>query len=328
MKPHRYHGFDFLRGLCAIGIALHHLLFWHGIGDLHNIGTYGVYVFFIISGASMTVAYADKMQEIPYWAFIARRYARLAPLYWLVLFSRNPFGQHANDLLLNMSMFFGFANPNLTSMVATGWSLGIEFVFYFTFPLFLALSASRWRWYWFFLAFIMQITFVHGLIHTHDDFLIKRGEFGQFIAFIAYFLAGCIIGRSINCNWHLSAPLTWVVFSGLLGILIITCAYTDYPVLGNSIGMAIAIGCMALVFIAGKLKFTSKIAWIANQCGLMSYGVYLLHARLFAWLFPFLVILPNYMSVTVVIMLTIFLALLIEKYFERPIKEWGYKSIS
>jgi dTDP-4-amino-4,6-dideoxygalactose transaminase len=39
----RVHGFDLLRGACAIVVALYHMLLWSGVAHLHAWGLYGVY---------------------------------------------------------------------------------------------------------------------------------------------------------------------------------------------------------------------------------------------------------------------------------------------
>lgn len=273
----------------------------------------------------MTIAYANKLTSgISYGAFITRRYFRLSPLYCLVLLSRNPFGQHIGDLLLNISFMFGFANPNITSMVAGGWSLGIEFVFYLLFPLFVVLSASRWRWPLLLLALVMQTSFTHGLLHTEADFIIMRAEYGQFIAFGAYFLGGCIIGRIADKRSDCLGSIIWIRFAGLLAFLIIAAMNTSYLDLGNFLGALIAATCILLVFFASKLHFTSGGALITDMIGAMSYGLYLLHPRVFAWLSPTLSDFPEYVSIPTIILTTIGLALIVEKHFERPIKKWGY----
>jgi hypothetical protein len=72
--------------LCALGVACYHVLGWLQAEHPYNLGLYGVYVFFVMSGASLWIAYADKMaQGYPMAGFFAVRFFRLAPLYWLAL---------------------------------------------------------------------------------------------------------------------------------------------------------------------------------------------------------------------------------------------------
>ena len=42
-------GWDLLRGLCALTVMSYHLLGWQDIAHLSPLGTYGVYLFFLLS---------------------------------------------------------------------------------------------------------------------------------------------------------------------------------------------------------------------------------------------------------------------------------------
>jgi peptidoglycan/LPS O-acetylase OafA/YrhL len=57
----RNHGLDLLRGLAALGIATFHFLADVGV-DIQSLGTFGVYVFFVLSGLTMMLVYADRLQ--------------------------------------------------------------------------------------------------------------------------------------------------------------------------------------------------------------------------------------------------------------------------
>ncbi|MEY2801078.1 MAG: hypothetical protein RL513_662, partial [Pseudomonadota bacterium] len=43
-------GWDILRGLCAMSVMVYHLLYWQDLATVSTLGTYGVYLFFILSG--------------------------------------------------------------------------------------------------------------------------------------------------------------------------------------------------------------------------------------------------------------------------------------
>ena len=55
MMGARVLGWDVLRGVCALAVASYHLLLWLDIAALHTFGSYGVYLFFVLSGASLGV---------------------------------------------------------------------------------------------------------------------------------------------------------------------------------------------------------------------------------------------------------------------------------
>jgi len=46
-RTERIESLDLLRGLCAIGVACYHVLSWVQLATIHNLGLYGVYVFFL-----------------------------------------------------------------------------------------------------------------------------------------------------------------------------------------------------------------------------------------------------------------------------------------
>lgn len=325
----RYHGFDLLRGICAIAIMVHHLIYWRFHSGLHNIGTYTVYVFFMLSGASMVIAYANKMAAgMKYSTFILRRYFRLAPLYWLIVLSRGAFGAKFGYALLNISFLFGFANPQQTGWAGGGWSLGIEFVFYFTFPLFLALSGTKHNQLLILPIVLIQWLFVRSLNPMTVGFWI---EYTQFVSFIAYFYIGCVIGRLLIAKPLMGAQaLLWGAFFGLLIITGTICIETDYSILGSIAGVGLTAVCGILVLCAGYLSFPARLIWLPATLGSVSYGVYLLHFRIYDFMSSHAVFetygeIPFMASVTIS---TIILATLIEKYFERPIRKWGYSKLS
>ncbi|MDR2186509.1 MAG: acyltransferase family protein, partial [Azonexus sp.] len=145
----RIYGFDILRGLCAIGVACNHILGWLGEAYPYNLSLYGVYIFFVLSGASLYIAYAEKLARgYPLAGFFTARFFRLAPLLWIVVIVTpliDDRGWNLPFIFLNLSFLFGLANPGQTSVITGGWSLGIEFVLYLMFPA-LLISMSKRKW--------------------------------------------------------------------------------------------------------------------------------------------------------------------------------------
>ena len=150
----RVSGWDLLRGLCALAVMAYHLLGWQDIVHLSPLGTYGVYLFFTLSGASLGYAYPASAVATPgaVARFLAVRWFRLAPLYILacgvflaMLAARLG---HWADLLplrlaLNATFAFGLSDPSVWALAVGGWSLGVEFVFYLLFPFLARAAASR-----------------------------------------------------------------------------------------------------------------------------------------------------------------------------------------
>lgn len=148
----RYMGLDYLRGVCAVLVMLYHYSTEYiGVLPASNflarMGIYAVGIFFVLSGVSLTVTYAARLASwMDVAGFFIRRFFRLAPLYaFLILL--NIFvsyvqsvisgsvwqGPPFTHVLANLSLLFGvFRMPYL---LAGGWSLGAEVVYYLLFPI-------------------------------------------------------------------------------------------------------------------------------------------------------------------------------------------------
>lgn len=81
-KP-RLYALDALRGGCAISLMFYHLFAWNGT-NVFQIGTFGVYLFYVLSGFSMWYVYAERpLTPRMLRAFFLARFARIFPLYFL-----------------------------------------------------------------------------------------------------------------------------------------------------------------------------------------------------------------------------------------------------
>ncbi len=340
-------GWDILRGLCALSVMVYHLLYWQDLATVSTLGTYGVYLFFILSGASLAYVYDAQAIGAPrgFAAFMAVRWLRLAPLYiavcalfLMMLAARNgqwvPGG--AELLAFNASFLFGAFTPAVTALAIGGWSLGIEFMFYLAMPLLvrvlphpraclgllLALVAVQWTW-------IDRTVGAHGLAaasHTYH----------QVPAFVAYFFAGCLIGRARR-ERALALPLqagviTWVQIASLL--VVCAPAVSGGELVGWR-GIVLPLACVAVVWVSGQVDVGARAQGAAQWLGDITYGTYLLHPMLFfgfAWF-----VLPAFTASTVeTLPLAARLAILVagvaiscglagasERMFERPLRAAG-----
>ena len=344
MNNQRVLGFDFLRGLCAIGVAYYHILGWLGVTHikLYSVALYGVYIFFVLSGASMYIAYADKIRAgYDLRKFLGLRMLRLLPLLASVvligpLIDYGDFSRYDwtffSKALLNVTFAFGVGNPGQISLPAGGWSLGIEFVFYLMFPAILAFVSGSLQSSLLFLAAVVacQMTYVGLQITGPGDFS-KWVSYTQFLSFAGYFVVGCLIGRIVQ-TVHFAADnaksqiLLWFAFGSLVVALVsLSGSFPEAPLLGRR-AMDLPVISAALVLVSGYLRFPSRTALVAAAFGNMSYGLYLLHPLVYtmAKRVP-----PNMMpnnsltlAVFIVVMAAV-LALVVERRFERLVINWG-----
>ncbi len=313
-------GFDLLRGLCALAVATYHMLDWSKSVELHSWGLYGVYIFFVLSGASMVVAYREKFSAgLSASRFLGLRFARLAPLYMMVMvvyavhavFIQKWSPEWAAKAFLNSTFMFGLGNPIDTSRVTGGWSLGIEFAFYLIFP---TILYFRQLWVGVILA-ASQLVFVN-LVVSGSELERVVVFYTQPLSFIAYFYFGCLIGHfaldsSTKYGWPMwicfvaillgSAPSTAETLTGLRGILLFALS-------------------VAAVYFSTGVKFNRRIA---SFLGDTSYGVYLLHPFAFAAVRKFL---PIAMAIPVTLILTLIAAKISYDLYECRVRNWARRT--
>jgi exopolysaccharide production protein ExoZ len=322
----RVAGFDLLRGLCAIGVALYHSLAWGGAAHIYNLGTYGVYIFFALSGASMYVAYAERFERgFPVGRFLVLRFIRLAPLYFLGLAIACGYGvykgslgwQEVAEAALNVLFVFGLGNPGTTSQVVGGWSIGIEFVFYLLFPVMLAITASR-RWLWFVaLAFVAQHVFISTVLAggTMDG---RWPAYTQFLAFVFYFAAGCAIGRALRFGLLPNPPA--LLFVACIATLALTSGPTSEYTITGLLGMTLSLVAVIAVATSASLRFGHFGLKACDVLGRCSYGVYILHPWVLAAIsYAGRKVGADVMTVGLLtVAASVPLALLVERWLEKP----------
>lgn len=311
MPAKQIQGFEALRGLCAIAVALYHCLAWSGAAFNYNWGMYGVYIFFVISGAVLYHNYSVLPQVGP---FLLKRFARLVPLYALVTVVTAIGLAQSLDWkhLLNVSMLFGLSNPGGTSTVAGGWSLGIEFLLYLLFPALLALMNSPRVFLPALLGFfLLRIATVESIVvGPVEDWWQGYTQVGSFLFF---FFGGMVIAKVMReatvhryVLWAVAAVSAAVIFAVPMRELILT----------EWIGLAYSALCLVVVagFYAVKLPGSKFL-------GEISYGLYLLHPvvwgalhRVFGLSVPW--------RIALTIPLAAAAAWLILRLYEQPMRRW------
>ena len=140
---------DALRAVAILGVVMMHSGLAEYAGPtlwLFMIsGARGVQLFFVISGFAMM--YAWHAQKNPSaTAFFIRRFCRIAPMYYvgivgtLVFFGYSarywaPDGIGPTDIVVNLSFLHAWFPNAMSSVVAGGWSIGDEMMFYLLVPL-------------------------------------------------------------------------------------------------------------------------------------------------------------------------------------------------
>ena len=346
MTGPRVAGWDLLRGLCALTVASYHLLGWLQLAELPALGTYGVYLFFVLSGASLAYTHDGRKWPTPrgYVEFLAARWLRLAPLYLLLcaLFvamlsarSGAAVDHLGQRLLLNATFAFGLHDPVTWALLIGGWSLGIEFVFYLAFPLLARIAtAPAWRWAALGLLALVQAGWIRQTIGLHGwpDGVVA---YHQAPAFAAYFFAGCMIGsarRDRTAGWPLGAAVAaWMALALLFALLMPERAGDE---LLGARGLVLASACIVVVWASGKARVGGRtLQALAAIAGDITYGTYLLHPMLLFGLLWFVMPVAamstalRWVVLAGVLVGAIALAWACERWIERPARRWGRASL-
>ncbi len=346
-------GWDLLRGMCALAVACYHLLLWQDVAELHSFGSYGVYLFFVLSGASLAYTYEASIAThgFSFGRFLWVRYLRLAPLYLGLMAVVLPWKLlkegMSRDLgityLLNATLLFGFYNPSTHAVLVGGWSLGIEVIYYLLFPL--LMMSFRWRglaWGVFGVLLLTQAAWIAATVGQPSGYAQNAEIYHQAPAFAAYFMGGCLIGVARRRALFTRLPQS-VGLGGLVagfGLLLAVNPLQQGDELTGWRGALLCSLCFALTHLAGRLSLKGYIASLARYFGDATYGVYLLHPVIFfglvfavlpriaianpaSWTFSSRLVL-----LALVLLASFVLALLSEKYFEKPLRALGKRYFS
>ena len=346
MPAERVLGWDLLRGMCAFAVASYHLMYWQDIAAIHTLGSYGVYLFFVLSGASLAYNYADKFEsgQFSFFSFLRVRYLRLAPLYlalmlvalpWKIV-KGGPTFDLASTYLLNATFLFGFFNPSINASLVGGWSLGIEAIFYLAFPcLMLTFRSARLAAGTLILLLAIQIGWIAVTLGQSGGEIQNFKAYFQAPAFVTYFMGGCVLGvakrKGLLEAFNFKSMGLAVLFAGFAFMVLVNPAAAFDEILGWR-GFILGTICLAMVYAASRMSVSGGLAKLAAYFGDATYGLYLLHPVLFFGLVQ--IILPHagitnpsewalYARLIFgcsVIGLAFWLALLSERYFEKPVR--------
>lgn len=291
----RIDALDILRGLSALAVAVYHFSSKTELtsaGSRANnviaiLGNYGVECFFIISGFCFFYLYSQASWDRKSLAeFHIKRFFRIAPLFYLAVVLNLVLGEtpgprfSARMLAENLSLTFGFFHPN-HAMVAGGWSIGIECVFYLAFPL-LALATRRKTMLWI-LAFSLLVLAWPWNFHKVYQ-AIYANQFHTYVqipnhAFL-FLLGGILADLRRRIQWRIPGP--WFLLA--LGALVIVffprgrIFYAHIDVMAGWLRVWYVSACFLTValfafFEVPRNSLRTALVFLGNA----SYSVYLLH---------------------------------------------------
>ena len=290
-----------LRGIAALLVAILHIHQPGGdnwISAFFRHGYLAVDLFFVLSGFVMALTYGSMFEQgfsgKAYGTFLAKRLARIYPLYFLVTGTIAVIGVVADVQSVQGRSFVGVVFMNLAMVQAWGmapslmpvaWSISTEWAAYLLFPL-LATSILRGRASNLCILIAISAASIAALAHNNSHFMgstetggygpldiTRFDSFGPLVRCIASFSLGIVAYRLRG----VSSVRKWLgnsKASMLLCIAAVSAACipgTDpyvvmiFPALVASLSLQTSTVSM---FLSGKAAYS---------LGLWSYSIYLVH---------------------------------------------------
>lgn len=274
---------DGLRGFCAIAVMIYHYLSWNKI-EFFQVGTFGVYIFFILSGFSMWHVYGHReLSKKNLHNFFVARFARIFPLYFLVnllvYFGSTPL----KTFLLNITFLFGVAAPGLTSGVTGGWSIGIEWVFYLIFPIFW-IFAPTMTYLLLLLAAAIAINQIYvGSLFRQADLRIAWIDYSNFPVFLVYFVAGMLSAKLYQntASLRINSKYNWTYSMATCACLAFVFFYPSDTVenylWGYHFTALVVISMLAVLLCSYIQSLPAPVIKICTFLGDISFSAYLVH---------------------------------------------------
>lgn len=241
-------------------------------------GGNGVDLFFVISGFIMV--YTTYGKNITPTLFIQRRFARIAPLYWLATMAILVIGLTAPNMLkstviyiphvIGSFLFWPMPSPkfigDMWPLLVPGWTLNYEMAFYVVFGLtFFAPRVLRL----FFLCGGIFFAVIFGILFDYVGVLRFYTD-----AIILTFAAGAILGH-LHCLGHIPKNKVLGCISVLAGVFLWWAL--QYVHVGHRF---IGAGIPAVLVVAGACTLPNLrglwIDWL-RHLGDASYSIYIGH---------------------------------------------------
>jgi exopolysaccharide production protein ExoZ len=322
-----------LRALAALGVVLSHIqLDFLTRLDLPNAlpnwspGLAGVDLFFVISGFVMVHA-SERLFGEPRATqiFLARRFARIVPLYWAVttlyvvlsLTVPNARSQYEPSLVLASYLFWPhWRDDGFFPVVGLGWTLNYEMFFYLLFGV--ALVARRG-------AAIAAVGAALLLIVVGQGVGLPGPLAFWSNSIVLEFVFGMLLALAYRAGWRLPIWLA-IPFAATGAVLLWLAAGGQF---GASLPRAVAWGLPAAALFAGVVlgdrpDDRNLLTAAALTLGDASYALYLTHAlviRFFRELAQRGVLDPAqrpFLYAALVVMVSCAVAIAVYRLFERP----------
>lgn len=324
--PPRALALDLVRGICALGIAAYHFIYWTYGYDLQSLATFGVYVFFVLSGLAMMLRYAEEFQDGLTFEriieFYRNRVARIMPLLFtmaaiaFLYLQYRQGGQSPGKAFLTGTGLFALHLPGALSNTPGAWSIGIELAFYAVFPVIGLLSAR---------VSIGALLLSLGLLIIGQQVALAVlpppsdpafwGQYSMPLTFAPFFAGGILIYRLGNRSWSNAWIGAAVCLTVIFGFTIVR---PENVMKGGWPFLFLSVVAFAAVLLAYRSQLPSWLNRSAVFLGEISYAVYLSH-----WIiYDFAARLPQPARPVGFIISVLLAGAFINRYFEKPLRDF------
>ncbi len=338
MQNNRLVGLDLVRGLCALAVMVYHYTHAAGWGDLEGMGTYGVYIFFVLSGFALFYRYGDRsISEEMLRDFFRRRFFRIFPLFFAVAIFRSftldltPY--NVIRLIVHATPLAGIADvPAFASLVIGGWSILIEWSFYLLFPVLLLFRQTKALIFLFLFTLAVNYFYVMAAYYPPDGLSPGRSFRAQdTMTFLCYFVGG-MLGAKLFKRYQQPIqgrllPVPLVISIGLMASIYLLPEIIDFgsrrDFLSGWNSTALVLASCILVLLASLQEPMGFAANISKFLGDISFALYLLHMYVWNWVGATMTDLPLHLQFAVSVGLSLPLSWLVYSQFETRMNRYG-----
>ncbi|MDE1173269.1 MAG: acyltransferase [Parvibaculaceae bacterium] len=269
---------QYLRALAAIAVVAYHcitIMNTESSYGVFSLGTYGVDLFFVISGFIMLVTTQKPITPL---IFLGKRIRRIVPLYWIVtavtvvaaIILPSAFRSTVPDVSrVVQSLFFiphyhAVKTTQIWPIVIQGWTLNYEMFFYLVFAAALGLSLKNRG--------VIVIVAMLALVAMGRIWPSGNAIWSCYTSpLMIEFCLGVVIGHAYLSKSAILLPLVTGIFA-VAGVFFLAAV---------SLGRGVDVGSVGAAILGGAILIEKRRGGFHNRTILLlgdaSYAIYLFH---------------------------------------------------
>lgn len=317
-----------LRGLAALIVFVTHfsdITNWLDGSLGGGSGAYGVMLFFLLSGFLMSYLYLDKtFNKVNITSYFLSRAGRVLPLYLVIVICSYVLSLADNNFLYNIPDFNALLGHLLfIHGESVLWSIPAEIHFYFVFIILWSLAKNRAGYIYLSILAVMIFLFFSNFPKIYGDVNGVPYNLFSVLRTLPYFFIGAIFGMQYK---HLKMPEYLRKNRFILVLCLIPLMYPEFSPINSDAKIKMWLSyevllVMSTVFFCLVFLVPDDNVLLANKLGdfigKISYSLYLLHMPIITKVNQF--DLPVELKLLLSFSLSIFVAYMSYRYFEKPV---------